>query len=64
VLAGVNFLKTRKEINPHKIGLIGHSEGGIIAPMVAVKSPDVAFIVLLAGTGVPVSRSRCTRWKR
>ncbi len=53
VLAGVNFLKTRKEINPHKIGLIGHSEGGIIAPMVAVKSPDVAFIVLLAGTGVP-----------
>ena len=53
VLAGVNFLKTRKEIDPHKIGLAGHSEGGLIAPMVAVKSPDVAFIVLLAGTGVP-----------
>lgn len=53
VLAGVNFLKTRKEIDPHKIGLIGHSEGGIIAPMVAVKSPDVAFIVLMAGTGIP-----------
>jgi uncharacterized protein len=53
VLAGVNYLKTRKEIDPHKIGLMGHSEGGIIAPMVAEKSPDVAFIVLLAGTGVP-----------
>ncbi|GAI81922.1 unnamed protein product, partial [marine sediment metagenome] len=34
------------------IGLIGHSEGGVIAPMVAVKSPDVAFIVLMAGTGL------------
>jgi uncharacterized protein len=56
VLAGVNFLKTRKEINPHRIGLIGHSEGGLIAPMVAVKTPDVAFIVLLAGTGVPGSQ--------
>jgi len=56
VLAGVNFLKTRKEVDPHRIGLIGHSEGGMIAPMVAVKSPDVAFIVLLAGTGVPGSQ--------
>ena len=52
VLAGIAYLKTRKEINPKKIGLIGHSEGGIIAPMVAVKSPDVAFIVLMAGTGL------------
>jgi uncharacterized protein len=52
-LAGVEYLKSRKEIDPHKIGLIGHSEGGIIAPMVAVRSPDVAFIVLLAGTGLP-----------
>jgi len=52
VLAGVEYLKTRKEINPKKIGLIGHSEGGIIAPMVAVKSPDVAFIILMAGTGL------------
>jgi fermentation-respiration switch protein FrsA (DUF1100 family) len=52
VLAGIEYLKARKEINPKKIGLIGHSEGGIIAPMVAVKSPDVAFIVLMAGTGL------------
>ena len=52
VLAGVKFLKARKEIDPKKIGLIGHSEGGIVAPMAAVKSSDVAFIVLLAGTGL------------
>jgi pimeloyl-ACP methyl ester carboxylesterase len=52
VLAGIEYLKTRKEINPEQIGLIGHSEGGLIAPMVAVKSPDVTFIVLMAGTGL------------
>jgi pimeloyl-ACP methyl ester carboxylesterase len=52
VLAGVEYLKTCKEIDSKKIGLIGHSEGGMIAPMVAVKSPDVAFIILMAGTGL------------
>src|SRR6185295_8812237 len=51
VVAGVSFLKQRKEINPKMIGLIGHSEGGMIAPMVAARSNDVAFIVLLAGLG-------------
>ena len=51
VLAGVNFLKQRKEIDPKMIGLIGHSEGGMIAPMVAARSNDVSFIVLLAGPG-------------
>src|SRR5262249_30233642 len=49
----VEFLKGRKEINPKQIGLIGHSEGGLIAPMVAAQSTDVAFIVLLAGPGLP-----------
>lgn len=53
VNAAVNYLLTRKEINKKKIGLIGHSEGGIIAPMVANSSKNVAFIVLLAGTGIP-----------
>lgn len=53
-VVGIEFLKGRKEINHRKIGLIGHSEGGMIAPMVAVERPkDVAFIVLMAGTGVP-----------
>jgi len=52
VESAISYLKTRKEINKKKIGLIGHSEGGLIAPMVASKSKDVAFIVLLAGTGI------------
>jgi fermentation-respiration switch protein FrsA (DUF1100 family) len=51
-LAGVEFLKARKEINAKQIGLIGHSEGGMAAPMAAAKSTDVAFIVLLAGPGI------------
>ncbi|HTZ46253.1 MAG TPA: alpha/beta hydrolase [Verrucomicrobiae bacterium] len=53
VEAGVAFLKTRPEVNPKKIGLIGHSEGGIIAPMVAARNPDVSLIVMMAGSGVP-----------
>jgi len=52
VESAISYLKTRKEINKNKIGLIGHSEGGLIAPMVASKSKDVAFIVLLAGPGL------------
>ncbi|AWH83727.1 alpha/beta hydrolase [Flavobacterium album] len=51
--AAFRYMKTRKEINKNKIGLAGHSEGGTIAPMVASKNPDVAFIVLMAGTAIP-----------
>ena len=53
VEAAIDFLKTRKDIDHSQIGLIGHSEGGIIAPLVAQQRPDdVAFIISLAGTGV------------
>jgi fermentation-respiration switch protein FrsA (DUF1100 family) len=52
-LAAVGFLKERAEIDGAKIGLIGHSEGGLVAPLAASRSSDVAFIVLLAGTGLP-----------
>ncbi len=52
VLTGVEYLKGREEIDPEKICLIGHSEGGIIAPMAAVRSDDVAFIVMMGGQGV------------
>jgi len=52
VLAGIEYLKTRQEVNPKQIGLIGHSEGGLIAPMVAAQSSEVAFIVLMAGPGI------------
>lgn len=52
VQAGVDYLKNRKEIDKSKIGLMGHSEGGVIAPIVAGNSKDIDFIVLLAGTGI------------
>lgn len=52
VEAGVDFLRRHPGIDSSKIGLIGHSEGGLIAPMVAVHRQDIAWIVLLAGTGV------------
>jgi pimeloyl-ACP methyl ester carboxylesterase len=53
-LAAVGYLRTRKEIDPKRIGLVGHSEGGIVAPRAATKSSGIAFIVLLAGVGVPM----------
>jgi pimeloyl-ACP methyl ester carboxylesterase len=48
-LAQVGWLKARNDIDPKRIGLLGHSEGGIVAPMAANRSADVAFVVLLAG---------------
>jgi dienelactone hydrolase len=44
--AAVEFLRTRNDIDPRRIGLVGHSEGGIVAPMAAVEGPGkVAFLV-------------------
>lgn len=50
------FLKTQAKIDPARIGLCGHSEGGVHAPLVAADSDDVAFIVMLAGVGVPMDQ--------
>jgi uncharacterized protein len=49
--AALRFLQSRREVDPGRTGLVGHSEGGLIAPLVAAVS-DVAFIVLLAPPGV------------
>jgi hypothetical protein len=55
VSAAVAYLKTRKEINQDQIGLIGHSEGGMIAPMVAAnKSNNISYMVLMAAPGLPI----------
>jgi uncharacterized protein len=51
VVAAVEFLKTKEYIHPQSIGLFGHSEGGIVAPLAANKT-NIAFMVLMAGTGV------------
>jgi len=50
--AAFNYLKNNPKINQKEIGFIGHSEGGLIAPIVASSHPDVGFIVSLAGPGV------------
>ena len=52
VETGIKYLQSRKDVDAKHIGLIGHSEGGMIAPMVAARNKGVSFIVLLAGTGV------------
>ncbi len=50
--SAMQYLKTRKEIDVNKIGLIGHSEGGCIAFMLAAESCDVSFIVSMAGGAI------------
>jgi len=52
VLSAISYLKTRNDVEVKHIGLIGHSEGGIIAPLAANNSKDVSFMVLLASTGI------------
>ena len=52
VLAAVAHLMTLPEVDATRIGLVGHSEGAMVAPMAANRSDDVAFVVLLAGPGV------------
>ena len=49
LVAGVAFLKTRAEVDPKRIGIIGHSFAGLTAPIAAVRSNDVAFVITLAG---------------
>jgi uncharacterized protein len=52
VLAGIAYLKGRKEIDARHTGVIGHSEGGMVGPLAASRSSDIAFVVMLAGPGV------------
>lgn len=49
--ASVRFLQQQPEIAADAIGLVGHSEGGMIAPLAAISNPDIAFLVLLAAPG-------------
>lgn len=52
--AAVNYISSRADLKIMNIGLVGHSEGGMIAPIVASRNPKVKFIVLMAGPGIPI----------
>ncbi|CAL1517297.1 alpha/beta fold hydrolase [Chitinophaga sp. MM2321] len=50
--AAVAYLKTRKDVDPYSIGLLGHSEGAIVAQIAAANNKSVAFVVSMAGMGL------------
>ncbi len=50
--AGLAYLLARPDIDPSRVGLLGHSEGGGVAAMVAARNPDVAYVISMAGTAV------------
>jgi hypothetical protein len=52
----LRYVKSLPMIDSTKIGLLGHSEGGLIAPMVAAQNKSVAFIVLMAGPGIEITQ--------
>ena len=52
VLAGWRFLRTLESIDPNRVGLIGHSEGGTIAGIAAARHPNVAFIIMMGSPGL------------
>jgi pimeloyl-ACP methyl ester carboxylesterase len=52
-LAAVSFLRDHPRVSPDAVGIVGHSEGGLIAPLAATRSDEVAFIVMMAGPGIP-----------
>jgi pimeloyl-ACP methyl ester carboxylesterase len=55
-IAGVSYLKSRREIDPARIGVFGISQGGWLAPLAATMSPDIAFVVAVSGPGVSPAR--------
>ncbi len=50
--AALRFLRSRPEVDSKRIGVVGHSEGGLVAPLLASRDPGIAFVVMLAGPGV------------
>ncbi|MEJ7560636.1 MAG: alpha/beta fold hydrolase [Pedobacter sp.] len=55
VRAAIAYLKSRSDLAKLSIGLMGHSEGGMIAPMVAADDQTIGFVVLLAAPGIPTT---------
>jgi pimeloyl-ACP methyl ester carboxylesterase len=61
VEAAIAFLKRHPEVNPHQIGLMGSSQGGWIAPMAAVHSPEVAFVIVKSAAAVTPEKQELAR---
>jgi pimeloyl-ACP methyl ester carboxylesterase len=57
----LDYLKSRPEVNVKKVGLLGHSEGGMIATMLAAKRKDLAFIISWAGPGISGAQTLLTQ---
>ena len=60
-LAAVRFLRSRKEIRPDRIGLWGHSQGGMVAPLAASLSDEVKFVIEVSGWQGPVWKQDAVR---
>lgn len=56
-VAAVDYLKTRGDVDPAKIGLLGWSQAGWVMPLAAVRQRDIAFVISLSGPGVPASET-------
>jgi pimeloyl-ACP methyl ester carboxylesterase len=56
-LSAVRLLKNHARIDPKKIGIYGHSQGGTIAPLIASQTPDVGFLISAAGAAIPMWQS-------
>lgn len=57
IIYATGFIGSRKDINRSKVGLIGHSEGGLIASIVASKCPQIAYIILLGAPGTSIEEN-------
>jgi hypothetical protein len=64
VLAAVAWLRARDDLDTEAIGLLGHSEGGLIAPIAVSKDKEIDFAILLAGTGVDGGRILTSQTER
>ncbi|QNA87780.1 alpha/beta fold hydrolase [Massilia sp. Dwa41.01b] len=61
--AAVRFLRTRPEVDSARIGVVGHSEGGLIAPLIASRDPALGFVVMLAAPACAATASWWNRWR-
>ncbi|HTL29722.1 MAG TPA: alpha/beta fold hydrolase [Tepidisphaeraceae bacterium] len=50
----IDYLRHHPDIDPKRVGVLGHSEGGIIGPKLAADDPQIAFVVMVAGPGIPM----------